>query len=145
VIAAERATTRRLVLEAWDRLGLAPRNRDGRYEAGEPAEPSARRHSPARGDGDGQSAVPICSVSASPRSTAPVAEVPAANAVVVQPPARAAVISPDRPAAQPMVQPPPTDSPAGERAFRQDVLRRCLALLAEHWPLSGKEPASGQG
>jgi hypothetical protein len=23
--------TRRLVLEAWDRLGLAPRNRDGRY------------------------------------------------------------------------------------------------------------------
>lgn len=25
--------TRRLVLEAWDRLGLAPRNRDGRYEA----------------------------------------------------------------------------------------------------------------
>jgi len=26
--------TRRLVLEAWDRLGLAPRNRDGRYDAG---------------------------------------------------------------------------------------------------------------
>ena len=32
--------TRRLVLEAWDRLGLAPRNRDGRYDAGPPA-PSA--------------------------------------------------------------------------------------------------------
>jgi len=31
--------TRRLVLEAWDRLGLAPRNRDGRYDAGAPAEP----------------------------------------------------------------------------------------------------------
>ena len=26
--------TRRLVLEAWDRLGLEPRNREGRYEAG---------------------------------------------------------------------------------------------------------------
>ncbi|TAK21767.1 MAG: hypothetical protein EPO26_13400 [Chloroflexota bacterium] len=26
--------TRRLVLEAWDGLGLAPRNRDGRYDAG---------------------------------------------------------------------------------------------------------------
>jgi hypothetical protein len=31
--------TRRLVLEAWDRLGLAPRNRDGRYDAGAPVEP----------------------------------------------------------------------------------------------------------
>jgi hypothetical protein len=29
--------TQRLVLEAWDKLGLAPRNRAGRYDAGAPA------------------------------------------------------------------------------------------------------------
>jgi len=29
--------TRRLVLEAWDRLDLAPRNRDGRYDSGPPS------------------------------------------------------------------------------------------------------------
>ena len=28
--------TRRLVLEAWDRLGLEARNRDGRYDTGGP-------------------------------------------------------------------------------------------------------------
>jgi hypothetical protein len=31
--------TRRLVLEAWDRLRLAPHSRDGRYEADRPAQP----------------------------------------------------------------------------------------------------------
>ncbi|MHB1414442.1 MAG: Eco57I restriction-modification methylase domain-containing protein, partial [Chloroflexota bacterium] len=37
--------TRRLVLEAWDRLGLAPRNRDGRYSA-EPAGGTTGKGSP---------------------------------------------------------------------------------------------------
>ncbi len=43
--------TRRLVLEAWDRLGLEPRNRDGRYEVTSPPSP------PRRGEG-GQEPAP---------------------------------------------------------------------------------------
>jgi hypothetical protein len=44
--------TRRLVLEAWDRLGLAPRNRDGRYNV--PAAPAPPRAG-ARTNGSGHS------------------------------------------------------------------------------------------
>ena len=47
--------TRRLVLEAWDRLGLAPRNRDGRYDAGPPAD-LARSGSGHRDGQDGRAA-----------------------------------------------------------------------------------------
>jgi hypothetical protein len=38
--------TRRLVLEAWDRLGLAPRMREGRYEVGQSPDTLSDSHTP---------------------------------------------------------------------------------------------------
>jgi hypothetical protein len=50
--------TRRLVLEAWDRLGLEPRNRDGRYVVEPGSNSGSRDGNTKRGEGKGSRSVP---------------------------------------------------------------------------------------
>jgi len=139
--------TRRLVLEAWDWLGLQPRNRDGRYStsstesngtvAAPPVavrQPNAVAPSASPPDRDTRTAEPARAVSMWGRPTvAAPNDVPVAPAEhttgTVAPPARErkqAVARPASPAAASPVQAPPTDPSA---AVRARVTTEVLSLL----------------
>lgn len=163
--------TRRLVLEAWDRLGLEPRNRDGRYEispasgsASPDAHTSTRRQSaPAAVVGGGSTRTVTAPnghaptpQSASGRTTAQhERSVAAASGEAGSAPSQ--VTTPEQPAhasarrqrldlpgqaQQPeLLEGAEPNEPNPDAELRARVLRRGLEVLAAAGPLSARELA----
>jgi hypothetical protein len=161
--------TQRLVLEAWDRLGLAPRNRDGRYAmesatATTTSSPPAVVTAPPSTSGSAatssqpRSAPQPTTASATHAQTAPTA--PTANGRQVRPTQPSAPRrETERPSSLQEV-PASGDRPAGgmiasqgmlpgvlplfatvDDDLRPTVLRRSLEVLAAAGPLTGREIA----
>lgn len=152
--------TQRLVLEAWDRLGLAPRNRDGRYEVEAPAvaaptsvpaaiAPPAAKPATANGataqtgpsSARGEAAAPA----ASPRTSEADKRPSAPPAAPVQ---QKAAPAPAKPARRAASAPPQSQSQTlplfatADDDLRQTVLRRALEVLAaDTAPLTGRDIA----
>jgi hypothetical protein len=138
----EKYRTRKLVLEAWDRLGLAPRNRDGQHEI----EPRSAVLSLPRGEGEAARAQGSNGI-AKPQS----GSVGRTPVIRVDAPALAGVMRPVQaglpgvaggPVKQALPEPPaPRPAARDTAALRRLVLERCIQTLATAGPLPARELA----
>jgi len=145
--------TRRLVLEAWDRLGLEPRNRDGRYDAEAPTLPSLPSSTPrdpvppAPAEPARQPVPLLAQQTVHERSRTParpLSLLPASEPLDRQAAPSRTPVAPNGSAQEgesPAEQPTLPGLSGGMVALRERVLKRSLEALRVSGPLTGREIA----